>query len=91
MKKTILSAIIVLGSLVSMAQENQSLKESSKTTTKVAFGVKVGLNLATFIGDVKDASAVTSFHSGAVAEIMLNDKFGVQPELLYSGQGTSTE
>src|SRR5690606_20595756 len=30
----------------------------------------------------------TGFHVGAVAEIKFNDKFSIQPELLYSAQGT---
>ena len=90
MKKTILSVILVLGSLVSMAQESQSLKETSKTTPKVTFGAKAGLNLAnlTSSADLGDNKSMrTGLHIGAVAEITIDGKFSLQPEFLYSMQG----
>lgn len=51
------------------------------------FGVKAGLNLASFGGDGEDVSSKVGFHVGGLAEIKLSDKFSIQPELLYSTQG----
>ncbi|TVZ28178.1 opacity protein-like surface antigen [Gillisia sp. Hel_I_86] len=80
MKKSILligMALLSIGSL--SAQES------------VYFGVKGGLNLSTFrgdgFGDFDNPSSRTSFNLGLLAEIPLSDKFSVQPEVLYSGQG----
>ena len=54
------------------------------------FGIKGGLNFATIGGDDTDGLDMrTSFHLGALMEIKLNEKFSIQPEALYSGQGTS--
>lgn len=79
MKKVILcGAIALFGFLSANAQE-------------VKFGVKAGVNLATIGGDVEDADGRTSFHVGGVAEIMISNKFSVQPELLYSAQGLQSE
>ncbi|SDI50211.1 porin family protein [Winogradskyella thalassocola] len=58
---------------------------------EVKFGAKAGLNLATIGGDFEDAESLTSFHIGGVAEIMISDKFSVQPELLYNSVGASTD
>lgn len=51
------------------------------------YGVKGGLNVSTMLGDVDGTKARTSFHAGAVLEISLNDKFSIQPEVLFSAQG----
>ncbi len=61
---------------------------------QVQFGVKAGANFATLSGDsgeVLDLTMRTSFHLGATAEIMFSDKFSLQPQLLYSAQGTDYE
>ncbi|WP_047545908.1 porin family protein [Psychroserpens sp. Hel_I_66] len=60
---------------------------SSVNAQEVKFGAKAGVNFATIGGDVEDADGRTAFHVGGVAEIMISDKFSVQPELLYSAQG----
>lgn len=55
---------------------------------EVKFGIKGGLNLAGINGDeTDDLNMRTSFHIGGAAEIKLNEKFAIQPELLYSSQG----
>jgi len=55
-------------------------------------GAKAGVNFASITGDeTDDLDSRTSFHIGAVAEIPISDKFSVQPELLYSGQGAKAE
>ena len=57
---------------------------------EVNFGLKGGLNFADLVGDNSSAnSQLTAFHVGAMAEIPLTEKFSFQPEVLFSGQGTS--
>ena len=79
MKKLFLCAVIAVFAFINLnAQE-------------VKFGAKAGLNLATIAGDeTDDLDSRTSFHFGAVAEIMISEKFSVQPELLYSAQGAKS-
>ncbi len=76
MKKLFLCAAIAVFAFINLnAQE-------------VKFGAKAGLNLASIVGDeADDFDGKTSFHFGVVAEIMISEKFSVQPELLYSAQG----
>ena len=76
MKKLLLTAIAVF------ALGNVNAQE-------VKFGVKAGLNLSNINGDdVSDNNSRFSFHVGGLAEIKLADKFAIQPELVYSVQGT---
>lgn len=57
----------------------------------VKFGVKGGLNFATFTGDdTSKDSWITNFILGAMAEIKISEKFSFQHELIYSGQGYNT-
>jgi opacity protein-like surface antigen len=78
MKKIILSAVAVLAFGFTNAQG-------------VKFGAKVALNVATFTGDVEDASSLVGFQVGGFAEFKVSEKFAVQPELMYSAQGASGE
>jgi opacity protein-like surface antigen len=78
MKKIILSAVAVLAFGFTNAQE-------------VKFGAKVALNVATLTGDVEDASSLVGFQVGGFAEIKVSEKFAVQPELMYSTQGASSD
>ena len=58
---------------------------------EVRLGAKVGLNVASLGGDsygVGSFGARTSFHLGALAEIPLKGKFALQPEILYSSEGS---
>lgn len=59
----------------------------SVSAQNVDFGVKGGLNFATLAGDA-DGDGVTSVHIGGLAVIGLNDFFAIQPEIMYSGQGS---
>ena len=84
MKKNILiAALIFLGTLNSQAQ-------------LLRLGAKAGLNYANLTGTKVSVNpenykkdAITSYHIGLLAEIKLTEKFGIQPELLYSTQGAS--
>ncbi|CAM3703928.1 porin family protein [Flavobacterium chungbukense] len=76
MKKIILSAIAIMAFAFSNAQETR-------------FGVKGGLNLSTVVGgDVENTKSLVGFHVGGFAEIHIVEKFYIQPELLFSAQGT---
>lgn len=79
MKKLLLVAVItVIGFTNGNAQE-------------IKFGVKAGLNLAFITGDnTEDFTPNTDFHVGVMAEWKVSDKFSLQPELIYSGQGADT-
>ncbi|MET3027603.1 porin family protein [Flavobacterium sp. UW10123] len=74
MKKVILAAIAVMGFSFANAQD-------------IKFGVKGGINLSTFTGDIEDVSSKVGFQVGGFAELKLSEKFSVQPEVLYSLQG----
>ena len=77
-KLIIITAFAVFGFNTSNAQD-------------LSFGVKAGVNFATFTGDDSaEANGLTSFHVGGVLNIGITDKFSVQPELLYSGQGSDS-
>jgi hypothetical protein len=67
----------------------QTNAQSSKREEGIVIGVKGGLNMSNFMGDVKDQGMRTSVHLGLLAEIIVSDNFSVQPELLYSGQGST--
>lgn len=60
----------------------------------VSGGVKAGLNLAnqTFSGNgyTTSPSFLPGLHAGVYLTAMLSDHFGLQPELLYSGQGAKS-
>lgn len=75
---------------------------SSLNAQNVSFGVKAGVNFANLAGDFgyndgyydgysRDTKAKVGFHIGGLAEIMLSEKFALQPELLFSSQGYKTE
>lgn len=74
MKKVILAAFVLGTCTAAIAQ--QQLK----------FGPKAGVNFANLSG-VDNTEMKTGFHVGAVAEINFNEKFSIQPEVIYSAQG----
>lgn len=80
MKKSILLVAIALFGFTAVSAQEY-----------VMFGAKGGVNFSTFSGDgvnaFNDAKGRTSFHLGLVAEIPLSERFSIQPEVLYSGQG----
>ncbi|MEG2100617.1 MAG: porin family protein [Flavobacterium sp.] len=79
MKRIILAAIAVMVFGFANAQ-------------KTRFGVKGGLNISTVVGgDVDDTKSLIGFHVGGLAEIHVVEKFFIQPELLYSAQGTKVD
>lgn len=86
MKKVILSAVAIMLFGFMSAQE----KEQSKSDVK--FGAKGGINFANLGGDdAGDASVYVGFNVGMFVEIPVTDKLIIQPELLYSAQGSKSE
>ncbi|WP_108869330.1 porin family protein [Aquimarina aquimarini] len=64
---------------------------SNINAQKIRLGAKAGLNLAFITGDNTDSlDPITGFHFGLQAEMLISEKFSLQPELLYSGQGYDT-
>ncbi len=55
-------------------------------TPDIKLGAKAGLNISN-VSNLDNTSSKTGFHVGALAEIFINEKFSVQPEILYSSQG----
>lgn len=80
MKKSILLIAVLLFGVTSVTAQEY-----------VMFGAKGGVNFSTFSGDghnaFNDPDGRTSFHLGLLAEIPVTERFSVQPEVLYSGQG----
>lgn len=65
---------------------------SALAQQEVKFGPKAGVNFANITGkDAEDNKMLIGFHVGAFAEIKFNDKFAIQPEILYSAQGAKQE
>ena len=61
---------------------------------EIRYGAKAGINYTILNGDYEigfDAKFRASFHTGVVVEVMISDKFSVQPELTYSSQGFKYE
>ena len=56
---------------------------------KVNFGIKAGLNLSTWNYD--DASLRPGFHAGGFATVQFSRMFAVQPEVMYSMEGSAYE
>ncbi|AUC74941.1 PorT family protein [Olleya sp. Bg11-27] len=50
--------------------------------------MKTGLNVTNFTGGDADRNNLFSFHVGGFAEFELNETISIQPELLYSRQGS---
>ena len=60
---------------------------------ELRIGAKAGLNIASIGGDAyvtgfSGFDSRTSFHVGALVEVPISDKISVQPEVLYSSQGS---
>ena len=81
MKKTIIILCTLFLSASAIAQDQ-----------KVKLGIKAGLNLATLTLDESelDSSSKAGFTAGVMVEIPMTKKFSLQPEIMYSQQGTKT-
>ena len=80
MKKLVITLLSIV-SLSAFAQEDE-----------IRFGAKAGLNVSTVVSDdLEDNKAKIGFNIGGLVEIPVADSFAVQPELLFSTQGTTEE
>lgn len=57
------------------------------TGQKVKFGIKAGLNISQFTGDIEKNNFKSGLNAGVVAEVKFNERFSLQPELLYNRMG----
>jgi hypothetical protein len=58
----------------------------------INFGVKAGVNFASLTGsDADGLKGLTSFHFGAVVHVPFGHMWAFQPELIYSGQGATSD
>ena len=84
MKKNFLIILILLTNISINAQ-----------TTEIKFGVKSGINMSKYTPDVYvgnsrilDYQGKIGFYIGGYSNIKISEKFRIQPELLFSNQGT---
>ena len=61
---------------------------SALNAQDLKFGAKIGANFSKLSGDGVNGDNLTSFHVGVLAELNLIDNLSIQPELMYSSQGT---
>ncbi|MEZ2446417.1 porin family protein [Chitinophaga sp. RCC_12] len=78
MKKLILSGVLAIGTMLAVQAQN------------VKFGVKGGLNISK-LTDTDGSKTLAGFHAGGLVNIGLNESWAIQPEVLYSAQGTKAE
>lgn len=85
MKKMILLAILGLSYFFADAQGK----------SKIQYGVKGGLNFATWGGEnvnlIGDRKNRVSIHAGGLVNIPVTKNISIQPELLFSGEGVRYE
>lgn len=79
MKKLFVMAILLIAGSTSMNAQG------------LDFGVKAGANFSKLDGDGIDGDNLTSFHVGALLELNVFENFSVQPEIMYSSQGTKVK
>jgi|JI9StandDraft_1071089.scaffolds.fasta_scaffold427891_1 hypothetical protein len=77
--KKLLVLVLVLSSVV-MAQAQ----------VQVALGLKAGVNVSKLNTDDVESSSITAFHGGAFGLFKFT-AIGIQPELLFSQQGTTID
>ncbi len=103
MKKIYLSTLALATGLAALAQGDPMIGTPAhkpvrtEMEVKTRFGIKAGVNSAQFkvnndaytpSSAAPDASHKTSFHAGAFVNVPIGGNFRLQPELIYSGQGS---
>lgn len=84
MKKAALFLTLIFCSTFLFAQQD--------VDNKIQFGARGGVNFATITGDdFESPESRTSFYAGLVAEGFVTDRFSLQSEVFYSGQGFNIE
>ncbi|MGG7036213.1 MAG: porin family protein [Flavobacterium sp.] len=82
MKKIIMTAAAVFAFAFANAQDSNS--------GGMTFGIKAGYVNSNFTGDI-ETDANSSAYFGGLVDFSISDKFHVQPELLYSMEGSSDD
>ncbi len=88
MKKTLLLAVFALSMTYLQAQE------ATSTTSGIQFGIKAGVNAATTSDGFgsgslfKDPNYKVGLILGGFIRLPLGQSFTLQPELIYSGEGS---
>ena len=80
MKKIILSSLAVMVFSLAYAQRTGS-----------RFGIKGGVNFPNSSGDFHENETLIGYQAGIFSEIKTDEKFGIQPELLYSTHGVKNK
>ncbi|MFY0254460.1 porin family protein [Chitinophaga sp. 30R24] len=75
MKKLILFGVLAIGTLLTVQAQN------------VKFGVKGGLNISK-LTSYNNSKVLAGFNAGGLVNFSINEDWSIQPELLYSTQGT---
>ncbi|TCJ18991.1 PorT family protein [Flaviaesturariibacter flavus] len=78
MKKSVFALLALAGGIAARAQAPQ-------------IGFKAGLNIATISTKQGTVSNKLSGHGGIMVHAHVSPNFAIQPELLYSGQGTKQQ
>ncbi|MGI9527186.1 MAG: porin family protein [Weeksellaceae bacterium] len=86
MKKVVLSAAAAVLGLVGVnAQMNME---------SVEVGARAGYNYSNLTGDTAenlDTKGLSGYHAGLFVEVPISQRFSIQPEVIYSTQGTKLE
>jgi len=78
MRKLFLASFFFMGVSLAYAQESK-------------FGFIVGFNLSTIGGDSEGVRPKVGYQFGVMSLLALNDEFSIQPELVFSNQGTHSK
>lgn len=78
MKKLLIVVLLAVGTQAAFSQ------------AQFAVGLKAGVNVSKLNSDDLESSSITAFHGGAFCLIKLT-AIGIQPELLFSQQGTKLD
>jgi hypothetical protein len=78
MKKIVLTAAVAFAFGFAARAQSEDIK----------FGVKAGIQFTNFDSDGADSDGKTGFYVGGLVDIPISANFHIQPELLYSNEGS---
>lgn len=84
MRRVLFAIILTLSSLLVFAEPD----------VKLRIGLQAGYNMSKWNGDFNDSLGTkfkNGFHAGAAFELMLNDKWSIQPALMLNVEGTKLD
>ncbi|ESU22931.1 hypothetical protein FEDK69T_17100 [Flavobacterium enshiense DK69] len=77
MKKSFLLGLLVMFSIATVQAQ------------RFNWGIKGGLNISSLTGDIENTKPLAGFNAGLFAEIKVLKLLAIQPEVVYSTQGTA--